>query len=1087
MKRLPIFVIALMLLMGAVSMPLHAQYNIGDTLTVKVWKFSTPAKRMSELAYVDTITDHFIILKQARGYPVLSLLLSDTTSRATGVMGTIGYSLAYKFLRGWEWIIPMEDLDKISERMYAVIGSMRDGFYAGGERGVSKALNTTRWYTNEVLTSKVYALAGNPLRSGRNFELYAGTDNGVFRAPTAGAARDPSQMMSFEWDTLGLANVGIWGLAVDPLDTAYIYAGGGTNITVFEGDTVKGGNLLFLYDGTDWVDTVTVGSDSNFIRRLAALPIGDTTFILIATDEGFFWSKHVLGTDELAEPVFEEATAEYAPIMDVYVDENDLLLASYGHGVIRRTSGNLGGTIEWEVLSEGLDTILEANKVTCISVPVPGQYFIGTKAGIYRWDGTAWGSFNPGIIVTDEQMAQFKADIAQIEDDGIIDKMLQIAEVDPSELYDSDGIDKVFVYVTRQILMGGIAQGAYGNVLAYFDPSDATDPEGNGKEFIAVSYNDYAKPQDPNQGIRPFYIPYLYGRYIVWSLDTDEWTSVIAGMALALVDTAYSLNGQPGIVPVGQFGGNSFLLSEGSYIYHPFVWDNDVIEHQRDRERAYLFFDYLWEKFGFDALKRILRSGDDGNVGVDNVLEIYYQTDLDDVITGWHVANLLDKPELDPMFGYERLDFSFSLDSVKAAVAAPNDSSPVYDPVYCGVFWKVANTDSAAIFNATDDAELRVIQFTIEDDSVLAVDTLELDTVTNTYTWTGNESDLYLAVINYKIVAHAWTLLSKDVEPPEVNLYTLPNLGYDRMVNFYLQGNEPIYSDVKVAGPTIVAHTADDTVNYTLGAFDSNDSLYLYFNPVVLPNEWTGDVIFDVWAQDISGNFSAEAVSDTIGILRVGSEGGEFAVLGNEVILSVAPNTFGSEQELMVASVDEDVLAGMEQLPVDLAEEGVSPVYLIGDNSIFFNNPVELRIRYSGSTEGVGLYHYVNGEWRLVDAYADGGYVVAAIDEGGIYQIRRGPGRFETLKFELKKVAPNPISSNSVLTVEFAVPKTSNVKLSVYDATGRLVKRLIDGTVAAGEHSVSWSLGARKIAHGVYFVELRTNDARAVRKLVVLK
>lgn len=56
--------------------------------------------------------------------------------------------------------------------------------------------------------------------------------------------------------------------------------------------------------------------------------------------------------------------------------------------------------------------------------------------------------------------------------------------------------------------------------------------------------------------------------------------------------------------------------------------------------------------------------------------------------------------------------------------------------------------------------------------------------------------------------------------------------------------------------------------------------------------------------------------------------------------------------------------------------------------------------------------------------------------------------------FYLAPVKPNPF--RTATTVEFGLPRAAHVEIGVYDATGRLVKLLVDGEFAAGIHNVGW-------------------------------
>jgi hypothetical protein len=71
---------------------------------------------------------------------------------------------------------------------------------------------------------------------------------------------------------------------------------------------------------------------------------------------------------------------------------------------------------------------------------------------------------------------------------------------------------------------------------------------------------------------------------------------------------------------------------------------------------------------------------------------------------------------------------------------------------------------------------------------------------------------------------------------------------------------------------------------------------------------------------------------------------------------------------------------------------------------------------------------------------------------------------------------PNPF--NPLTAIRFALSSPGRVHLAVYDAKGRLVKVLIDGNVATGEHAVPWD-GRDRAGHavpaGVFFARIRTN------------
>ncbi len=84
---------------------------------------------------------------------------------------------------------------------------------------------------------------------------------------------------------------------------------------------------------------------------------------------------------------------------------------------------------------------------------------------------------------------------------------------------------------------------------------------------------------------------------------------------------------------------------------------------------------------------------------------------------------------------------------------------------------------------------------------------------------------------------------------------------------------------------------------------------------------------------------------------------------------------------------------------------------------------------------------------------------------------------------------PNPF--NPTTSVGYAVPRTGAVDLSIYDASGRLVRTLVDvPSHDAGRHSVSWDgrdENGVEVAAGVYFARLTVDSESATGKMVLLK
>lgn len=105
------------------------------------------------------------------------------------------------------------------------------------------------------------------------------------------------------------------------------------------------------------------------------------------------------------------------------------------------------------------------------------------------------------------------------------------------------------------------------------------------------------------------------------------------------------------------------------------------------------------------------------------------------------------------------------------------------------------------------------------------------------------------------------------------------------------------------------------------------------------------------------------------------------------------------------------------------------------------------------------------------------------INNSGITSLKVSSSDLTTSNFELAQNYPNPFNPST--TIKFAVPQTSNIRLSIFNALGEKVAELVNGTLEAGTYNVTWD--ASKVSSGIYFYELQGDKFSSIKKMMLVK
>lgn len=181
-----------------------------------------------------------------------------------------------------------------------------------------------------------------------------------------------------------------------------------------------------------------------------------------------------------------------------------------------------------------------------------------------------------------------------------------------------------------------------------------------------------------------------------------------------------------------------------------------------------------------------------------------------------------------------------------------------------------------------------------------------------------------------------------------------------------------------------------------------------------------------------------------------------------------------------------NILPGNQDVTITVTDEG-SPVT---------GASVTLTDGVDNYGDGMTFYEEgktdASGEVTInITAPSDGTVYIGAFLHNNRYDIKwvdigtgieGSPGTGPVLRLENPQ--PNPVSTGA--SMAFTVPSGGNVRLNVYDVSGRIVETLFNGHVEEGSHSVEWSPGSG-ISSGLYFVRLVTEEGSVTAQAMVIR
>ena len=138
-------------------------------------------------------------------------------------------------------------------------------------------------------------------------------------------------------------------------------------------------------------------------------------------------------------------------------------------------------------------------------------------------------------------------------------------------------------------------------------------------------------------------------------------------------------------------------------------------------------------------------------------------------------------------------------------------------------------------------------------------------------------------------------------------------------------------------------------------------------------------------------------------------------------------------------------------------------------------------VQGAGDSYSVKNYSYTDGNlvarryfYQLKQVDIDGRYKYSMVVSANL-STRDG--------YSLEQNFPNPTGGSQYTTIRFTLPRRTNVTLSLYDLSGRLIQTLATGNRDAGTHAIPFD--PSKLSTGLYYYKLQTEDFTDTKKMTV--
>ena len=105
-------------------------------------------------------------------------------------------------------------------------------------------------------------------------------------------------------------------------------------------------------------------------------------------------------------------------------------------------------------------------------------------------------------------------------------------------------------------------------------------------------------------------------------------------------------------------------------------------------------------------------------------------------------------------------------------------------------------------------------------------------------------------------------------------------------------------------------------------------------------------------------------------------------------------------------------------------------------------------------------------------------------------EVASPPTTVKTMRYALRLDQNDPNPFSAATNIRYTVGQSGSVQLKVYDVAGRLVRTLINRSVATGTYVETWdgrNNSGTEMASGIYFFRLQVDGKTLTRKAVIVR